>query len=97
WFPEVAHFCENTPLLLVATKTDLRADEQTQRMLSAQGQKPVTPEQGQAVAREINARYMECSAKFGKGVQDVFNTALKESMKGRWGKKLRSKPRCVVL
>ncbi|QRV86672.1 small guanosine triphosphatase family (GTPase)-like Ras family protein [Ceratobasidium sp. AG-Ba] len=97
WFPEVAHFCENTPLLLVATKTDLRGDEQTRRMLSAQGQTPVTTEQGMAVAREINARYMECSAKFSKGVHDVFNAALKESMKGRWGKKLRSKQRCVLL
>ncbi|CAE6416599.1 signal transducer [Rhizoctonia solani AG-1 IA] len=97
WYPEVAHFCENTPLLLVATKTDLRADEQTRRMLSAQGQTPVTPEQGGAVAREIGARYMECSAKSGQGVQDVFNAALKESMKGRWGKKLRNKNRCVVL
>jgi len=97
WYPEVAHFCEGTPLLLVGTKTDLRADEQTRRMLSAQGQTTVTPEQGGAVAREIGARYMECSAKTGKGVQDVFNAALKESMKGRWGKKLRSKQRCVIL
>lgn len=97
WYPEVAHFCEGTPLLLVGTKIDLRADEQTRRMLSAQGQTTVTPEQGGAVAREIGARYMECSAKTGKGVQDVFNAALKESMKGRWGKKLRSKQRCVIL
>lgn len=93
WYPEVAHFCENTPLLLIATKIDLRGDDQTRRMLSAQGQTPVTPEQGGAVAKEIGARYMECSAKSGDGVQDVFNAALKESMKGRW----RKKPRCVVL
>jgi len=96
WYPEVAHFCEGTPLILVGTKTDLRRDEQTKRMLSAQGQTPITPEHGASVAKEIGARYIECSAKTGSGVQEVFALALKESMKGKWGKKL--KPRkCVVM
>ncbi|KAG2746056.1 ras-domain-containing protein, partial [Suillus brevipes Sb2] len=45
WYPEVAHFCEGTPLILVGTKTDLRRDEQTRRMLGAQGHVPLTPEQ----------------------------------------------------
>ncbi|OBZ75295.1 GTP-binding protein RHO1 [Grifola frondosa] len=40
WYPEVAHFCEGTPIILVGTKIDLRRDEQTRRMLSAQGQAP---------------------------------------------------------
>ncbi|KAH6902644.1 signal transducer [Coprinopsis sp. MPI-PUGE-AT-0042] len=96
WYPEVAHFCENTPLILVATKTDLRRDDQTRRMLGAQGQAPITPEQGAAVAKEIGAKYIECSAKTGTGVQQVFELALKESMKGRWGKIVQQK-RCVVL
>jgi Rho family protein len=95
WFPEVAHFCEGTPLILVGTKTDLRGDEQTRRMLGAQGQKPVTPEQGADVAREIGAKYIECSAKTGVGVQDVFTLALRESMKGKWTKMVKQK-RCVV-
>ncbi|KAH9946409.1 small GTPase superfamily [Epithele typhae] len=84
WFPEVAHFCEDVPRILVATKTDLRRDEQTRRMLSAQGQLP-----------EIGARYVECSAKTGDNVKEVFNLALKESMKGKWGKMVK-KPRCVI-
>ncbi|KAF8646000.1 hypothetical protein AX16_007426 [Volvariella volvacea WC 439] len=96
WYPEVAHFCEGTPLILVATKTDLRGDEQTKRMLSAQGQVPVTAEQGGLVAKEIGAKYIECSAKTGAGVQDVFNLALKESMKGRWNKMVKQR-RCVVI
>ncbi|TFY54777.1 hypothetical protein EVG20_g9571 [Dentipellis fragilis] len=81
WYPEVAHFCEGTPLILVATKSDLRRDEQTRRMLGAQGLTPVTPEQGQEVARDIGAKYIECSAKTGSGVQDVFSLALKESLR----------------
>ncbi|KAG2061370.1 signal transducer [Suillus hirtellus] len=96
WYPEVAHFCEGTPLILVGTKTDLRRDEQTRRMLGAQGQVPVTPEQGGMVAREIGAKYVECSAKTGSGVQDVFNLALRESMKGRWGKMVKQR-RCVIV
>jgi len=65
-------------------------------MLGAQGQVPVTAEQGGAVAREIGAKYIECSAKTGSGVQDVFNLALRESMKGRWGKMVKQR-RCVVM
>ncbi|KAH9056614.1 P-loop containing nucleoside triphosphate hydrolase protein [Lactarius vividus] len=95
WYPEVAHFCEGTPLILVATKTDLRRDDNTRRMLGAQGQKPVTPEQGAEVAQEIGAKYIECSAKTGSGVQEVFALALRESMKGKWGKIARQR-QCVV-
>jgi len=95
WYPEVAHFCENTPLILVATKIDLRRDEQTRRMLGAQGLAPVTSEQGMAVAKEIGAKFTECSAKTGVGVKEVFNLALKESMKGRWGKALKQR-RCII-
>ena len=96
WFPEVAHFCEGTPIILVGTKVDLRRDEQTIRMLSAQGQAPITPEQGATIARDIGAKYIECSAKTGAGVQDVFALALHESMKGRWSRMVRQR-RCVVL
>ncbi|KAF7796798.1 hypothetical protein EIP86_007982 [Pleurotus ostreatoroseus] len=96
WYPEVAHFCEGTPLILVGTKTDLRRDEQTRRMLGAQGQTPITPEQGAAVAKEIGAKYIECSAKTGTGVQEVFHLALKESMKGRWGKIVKQR-RCILV
>jgi Rho family protein len=95
WYPEVAHFCEDTPLILVATKTDLRRDDNTRRMLAAQGQTPVTFGQGAEVAREIGAKYIECSAKTGNGVQEVFALALRESMKGKWGKIARQR-RCVV-
>jgi len=95
WYPEVAHFCEGTPLILVGTKTDLRRDEQTRRMLGAQGQTPVSSEQGAEVAKEIGAKYIECSAKTGVGVQEVFNLALRESMRGKWGKIGKRRP-CIV-
>lgn len=75
------------PILLVGLKTDLRQDPHTLQMLAAQGSRPVTPEQGSAVAREIGAaRYIECSAKNRVGVQEVFEAALKEACRSRgWG------------
>ncbi|KAF8227470.1 hypothetical protein L208DRAFT_1296641 [Tricholoma matsutake] len=96
WFPEVAHFCDGTPIILVGTKTDLRADDQTKRMLGAQGQAPITPEQGSHVAREIGAKYIECSAKTGRGIHEVFNLALKESMRGKWSKITKQRG-CVII
>jgi len=96
WHPEVAHFCENTPKILVGTKIDLRNDDHTRRMLSAQGQKPISAEQGASVAKEIGAKYAECSSKTGQGVHDVFALALKESMRNRWVK-IGKHRKCVVI
>lgn len=79
----------------MGTKIDLRRDDQTRRMLAAQGQTPVISDTGAAVARNIGARYVECSAKTGVGVQDVFGLALRESMKSRWGKIVKQR-RCII-
>jgi len=96
WYPEVSHFCPTTPLLLIGTKTDLRTDSTTLRMLSAQGQVPITPEHGTAVAKDIGASYKECSAKTGNGVKEVFQAALRESMRGKWGRSLKQR-KCLVM
>lgn len=45
-------------------------------MLKTQGLTPVTPEQGQAVARRMSAIYMECSSKEMQGVEEVFELAI---------------------
>ena len=66
-------------------------------MLAAQGVRPVSPEQGQAVARRIGARYAECSAKAGQGVKEVFDMALKEAMKGRMMEKFKKRAACNIL
>ncbi|GAA6000880.1 uncharacterized protein JCM10292_006471 [Rhodotorula paludigena] len=82
WYPEVSHFCPETPIILVATKTDLRRDERTLGLLRAQGRHPITPDEGAAVAKRIGARYAEVSAISGEGVDAVFDLALKEAMRG---------------
>lgn len=66
WYLEILHHCPNTPILLVGTKSDLRAT----------GQAEVTSAQGHALARDINAvKYVECSALTRSGVEAVFEEA----------------------
>lgn len=86
------------PIILVGLKTDLRTDQHALSMLAAQGTKPVSTEQGQAVAKEIGAvRYVECSAKNRDGVQEVFDTALREACRKRWSKRRVAGKKCLVL
>ncbi|ORY78420.1 P-loop containing nucleoside triphosphate hydrolase protein [Leucosporidium creatinivorum] len=85
WFPEVSHFCEGVPIILIATKTDLRHDTRALDLLKAQGRHPVTRAEGEAVARKIGARYAEVSAMKGEGVEEVFDLALREAMRNQGG------------
>lgn len=98
WFPEVSHFCQGVPTILVGTKTDLRQDPETRRMLAMQGLKPISFEQGTQVAREIGAsRYIECSAKRSEGVIELFDQALRESMKRKLRSFVKKRKNCVLL
>ncbi|KAE8152208.1 Rho GTPase Rho4 [Aspergillus avenaceus] len=76
WYPEVLHFCPTTPIILVGLKSDLRNKRTCIELLKTQGLTPVTPEQGQAVARRMNASYVECSSKEMRGVDGVFELAV---------------------
>lgn len=81
WYPEVSHFCDSVPLILVATKTDLRQDQTAKDLLKAQGRRPLSTEDGQAVAQRIGAaRYLEVCALENHGVDDVFRAAMEEAM-----------------
>lgn len=98
WYPEVSHFCEGVPVILIATKIDLRRDQRAIDLLKAQGRHPVTTEEGTAVARKIGASYAEVSAMHGHGVEEVFDMALKEAMKGRTlGTTIKKKFKCVIV
>ncbi|ETI23306.1 GTP-binding protein rhoC [Cladophialophora carrionii CBS 160.54] len=76
WYPEVLHFCPTTPLILVGLKSDLRTKRTCIELLRTQGLTPVTPDQGAAVAQRMGAKYIECSAKENKGIQEVFDLAI---------------------
>lgn len=87
WVPEISHFCPDIPFILVGLKSDIRDGPFDPSVASSSpAQTYVTPEQGKALASRIGAnRYMECSAKFSKGISNVFNTAISIVLAGHLG------------
>ncbi|CUA68951.1 Chitin synthase 4 [Rhizoctonia solani] len=97
WISEVMHFCAGLPIILVGCKKDLRRDPKTIDELRKTSQRPVTPEEGMAVAQKIGARhYLECSAKSGEGVREVFQYATRAALLSSSRKKPK-KGGCVLL
>jgi Ras homolog gene family, member A len=94
WVPEVHHFCPGVSFLLVGCKKDLRNDENTIKELAKMKQKPVTSEEGQAMADRIKAyKYVECSAKTKENVREVFEAATRAAL----AVKNRKKSGCLLL
>ena len=78
WYPEVAHHCPNTPIILVGTKLDLRDDKDYIEKLKEKKLAPITYPQGLSMAKEINAvKYLECSALSQKGLKTVFDEGIR--------------------
>ncbi|KAI7891478.1 Rho1 GTPase [Mucor mucedo] len=75
WIPEMDHFLFNTPRLLVGTKSDLRSNGKRISELNANGQQLITIEQAESLAKKINTRYIECSAKQNNNISQVIHTA----------------------
>ena len=70
--------CPDVPYLLVACKKDLREDSRTIQELAKVSSSPVSYEQGSNMSDRIGAyAYIECSAKSGDAVEDVFATAIR--------------------
>uniref|UniRef100_A0AAZ1XFY3 Cell division control protein 42 homolog n=1 Tax=Oreochromis aureus TaxID=47969 RepID=A0AAZ1XFY3_OREAU len=77
WVPEITHHCPKTPFLLVGTQVDLRDDPSTVEKLFKNKQRPMTPETGERLARELKAvKYVECSALTQRGLKNVFDEAI---------------------
>ena len=88
------HFCQGLPIILVGCKRDLRDDPKTIEDLAKNKQKPVSYEEGLAVAQKIGAyKYLECSAKKNDGVKDVFEHATRAALMA----KTKKKKACLLL
>ncbi|XP_076345262.1 ras-related C3 botulinum toxin substrate 1-like isoform X2 [Tachypleus tridentatus] len=78
WYPEIAHHCPNTPIILVGTKLDLQDDKDTINKLKDRKLNTLTYPQGLAMAKEVGAlKYLECSALTQKGLKNVFDEAIR--------------------
>ncbi|XP_009708599.1 PREDICTED: ras-like GTP-binding protein RHO [Cariama cristata] len=70
WIPEIKVFCPTVPIILVATKIELRGDEGIKKKLTAPGNEPINTTEGKALAASIGAyAYLQCSAKTKEGVE----------------------------
>uniref|UniRef100_T1JJW0 Ras-like GTP-binding protein RhoL n=1 Tax=Strigamia maritima TaxID=126957 RepID=T1JJW0_STRMM len=73
WCPEVRHYCPKVPIVLVATKNDLRKERPF---------KCVTTYEGKRLCAKIRAaKYVECSAKTRHGLEEVFREAARSVLK----------------
>lgn len=88
WVSEIVDHCEGVKLVLVALKCDLRSNEddpvaeaepQDKAAAGTQGgaqKRLISYEEGLGVAKKVGAlRYLECSAKKNRGVNEAFTEA----------------------
>jgi len=93
--PEVRHHCPLTPIILVGLKSDLRTDKQALDELRKKNQQPISYPQGQGLASRIGAiKYTECSALTQKGINEVFDEAIRAVLNPP---KQKSKKKCSLL
>lgn len=99
WIPEVHHQSPSSAYLVVGTQCDLRDDEKIKQKLQKRRQRPVTIEEGQKLAKRVNADcYVECSSLTRQGLKDVFDEALIAVLDPKVKRKSeRKKLRCVIL
>lgn len=75
WIAEVRHHLPKVPVLIVATQADLRE-------VGAYQSSCISAAEGREVAHEVHAKgYLECSALGNRGVQQVFEYAVRLAVK----------------
>jgi len=84
WLEEILEHCPGIKIVLIALKCDLRDDRTVRDKLARYNKHAVQYEEGLEVARRIRAsRYLECSAKHNRGVNEVFQEATRVSIHAR--------------
>ncbi|KAF9495157.1 hypothetical protein BDN71DRAFT_1391997 [Pleurotus eryngii] len=80
WIGEVRHNCPRIPVVLVGCKKDLRNEAEITRS----GKRMISYGEAHNVAQRIGAmHFLECSAKTGEGLQEVFQYATRAALVSR--------------
>ncbi|SCU99737.1 LAME_0G05160g1_1 [Lachancea meyersii CBS 8951] len=70
WIPEVCHFCPDTPIMLIGTKSDLYALDQIDKL--------VNPTEAETLAQKVGAiAHFQSSAKLHHNIDEIFGEAMK--------------------
>ena len=88
WHPEISlHFTNthsNPPIILVGTKLDLREDKETLQKLKDRKRSIITYPEGLSMAKNVGAvNYLECSALTTRGLNNVFDEAVRAVLNSR--------------
>jgi len=106
WVGEIAENCQGVKLVLVALKCDLReksTDEEEEPEEGAQGERKAPKEYidyktGLEVARRIQAlRYLECSSKKNRGVNEAFTEAARVALSVKGPGTSKGGSSCIVM
>ncbi|XP_045760638.1 ras-like GTP-binding protein RhoL isoform X1 [Maniola jurtina] len=72
WYPELKHFSSSVPIVLVATKIDLRTS----------GKAVITTQEGKTLKKKIRAaQFVECSALERENMDEVFEEAVRAALR----------------
>jgi Ras-related C3 botulinum toxin substrate 1 len=99
WMTEIKEFSVEVPIILVGLKEDCRNDEEILKKLQERDQLPITKEQGENLAKEIDAfKFIEVSAKNQKGLKETFDSCIESVFKPKKIKIEKSikKDKCLI-
>ena len=89
WWAELNHHCPDAPIVLVASKIDLRNKE---------GKKTISREEGQAMAEKIGAaKYMEVSSLENNGVSELYQEVITLGYEHSVDVEEKKRKKCTIL
>ena len=88
WFAELQYHCPDVPVILVASKIDLRDQKKC----------TITSHQGRKMATSISAAcYLEISSKNGKGLNELFEEVLRIGYLNQVSSAAKLSKKCILL